>query len=145
MMDEFGLNEEDCELVVTDEHLEEFSRCYGENWKKVTAYLELKSIVFKDIDRKNVDEGEKRFTFFTEWKILKSSSATYEKLVSAFLKIGDRDDAEALCKMLKSSIDKDPSIRGKYCNLALCQICKVRMLVEALILTISLSFWRSKL
>ena len=99
----FGLKGEDCIRVVTDAHLEEFTRDYGEDWRRIHSYLELKSIVVRDTDKKPVGEREKRHSFFAEWKFQKSDGATYEKLVSALLKIGNREDAEAVCEMLQSS------------------------------------------
>ena len=107
MMTTFGLKEEVCTRVVTDAHLEEFTRDYGEDWRTIHAYLELKSIVTRDTDKKPVGEREKRHTFFTEWKFQKSRDATYEKLVSALLKIKNREDAEAVCKMLQCPTDSE--------------------------------------
>ena len=104
-METFGLKEEDCTRVVTDDHLVKFTEDYGEDWRLIHAYLELKSIVARDIDKKNVDERNKRFGFFTKWKTLKLSGATYERLVCALLKVGNRVDAEAVCEMLLSSLD----------------------------------------
>ena len=107
MMTTFGLKEADCIRVVTDAHLEKFTRDYGEDWRTIHAYLELKSIVARDTDKKPLGEREKRYTFFSEWKLLKSSGATYEKLVSALLKIGNKVDAEAVCEMLKCQEDSE--------------------------------------
>ena len=105
MIDHFGLKVEEITKVVTDVHLVEFTEGYGEQWQIIPAYLELKSIVARDIKKSNMGERVKRHEFFNEWKTQKKSGATYERLVYALLKIGHREDADALCMMLKSSPD----------------------------------------
>ncbi len=104
LMESFGLREEDYSREMTEAHLEEFTHDYGENWRTIHAHLDIKSIVARDIDRKE-NEGEKRYAFFIKWKSLKCSGATYKKLVYALLKINCRNDAEAVCVMLRSSLE----------------------------------------
>ncbi len=96
-----GVWEEDYCREITDAHLEEFSRDYGENWRQLPAYLDIKGIVVKDAEWLP-GERLRRHNFFTEWKCRKCPFATYKKLVYALLKIKNRLDAEALCKILKS-------------------------------------------
>lgn len=101
LMKQFGLEEKDCNGEVADAHLEEFTHHHGEDWRSLPAYLKMKNIVVRDIERKPCGEREKRLTFFIEWKSLVGSGATYKKLVHALLKIKCKQDAEAVCKMLQ--------------------------------------------
>ena len=103
MIDHFGLNVEEITKVVTDVHLADFTKDYGEDWEMMPAYLELNSIVARDIKKSNARERERRHEFFDEWKTQKKNGATYERLVYALLKIGNRKDADGVCRMLLSS------------------------------------------
>lgn len=82
-------------------HLEKFSRRYGIYWKRLPPYLQLQTVVVADIDKKPVDEEEKRREFLQQWKGIKGSDATYERLVLALLETGSRSDAEGLCRVMQ--------------------------------------------
>ena len=109
--------------MMTDEHLVEFTHCFGEHWRRIPAYLEMKRIVVKDAERTQGEEEDRRLAFFSKWKLQKGTNATYERLVYALLKIGSRSDAEAVCKMLthpqvsgsgKTAMSPLRSFTGKY-------------------------------
>ncbi len=100
MMKRLGLREEDYCKAMSDKHLEEFTHRYGEYWRLLPVYLKIDSIVAKDAERIPGEEGEKRYSFFTKWKSINGSDATYEKLVYALLKIKCKQDAQAVCEML---------------------------------------------
>lgn len=91
---------------VSDQHIEKFSRSHGKKWRSLPPYLELETIAVDDIDRnpRTLTEEEKRHAFFSKWKHVKGSRATYRRLVGALLKIQCREDAENLCEMLKTSV-----------------------------------------
>ena len=48
-------------------------------------------------------EEEKRLAFFKRWKKEKGFEASYGALVTALLKIKNREDAEKICALLKNS------------------------------------------
>ena len=104
-MEHYGQTEQDCSKVVSDLHLDSFSRCCCTRgtWKALAPHLEMERAVVDDIDRRQVDEEEKRSMFFYQWKQMTGSDATYTRLVAALLKIKHRLDAEKLLKMLQGS------------------------------------------
>ena len=77
-LQELGLN-----LQVSDKHIQEFSSSHGSKWKLMPAHLNLKTIVAEDIDRAPKLEEEKRYTFFSKWKLIKGSCARLLWLLSA--------------------------------------------------------------
>ena len=103
LVESFDLTEKDICRVITDVHLEEFTRNYGEDWRLIHAYLKINSIVVRDTERKPGGEREKRHAFYSEWKFLKGPDATYERLICALLKLRCQLDAEAVCTMLQGS------------------------------------------
>ncbi len=102
-MEHCGLKEEDYCRVVTDQHLEEFTRDCGEGWRLLPAHFEIDKVMVKDLEHILAGEREKRLAFFGTWKHMKGSDATYKNLVYGLLKIRNRADAEIVCKMLQSS------------------------------------------
>ena len=94
-MQELGLNQQ-----VSDGHILKFSSSHGSKWKLMPAPLDLKNIVAEDIDRAPKSEEEKRHTFFTTWKQVKGSFATYKALIIALLEVDCQEDAESLCRLV---------------------------------------------
>lgn len=103
LLQQYNLPEEACSQQVSDVHLEMISRSHCKNWKRLPVYLELACTVASDIDRKQVEESEKRIEFFSGWKEQKGSAATYESLINALLTINCRQDAEYVCELLQVS------------------------------------------
>ena len=97
----YGLKDEDCNLEITKCHLQEISSSLLEDWRSLPAHLEMEEIVVRDIDRKPVDESEKRHSFLSKWKSEKGSGATYKKLMASLLAIKCRGDAEKVCKLVQ--------------------------------------------
>ena len=95
----YHLTEEDVGKQITDEHIEVISRSTCRKWRSLYAHLDLSSIAVDDVDHLPVDEDQKRFTSLKEKK---GSEATYKKLISALLTTECREDAECVCKLLKS-------------------------------------------
>ena len=106
MIRSFGLSEEDAIKRVSDIHMQEISRSYCSQWRMLYSHLEVEKIVVLDVDRMNVSEQEKRHTFFAEWRERKGSDSTYIRLLYALLKIGCREDAEGVCKLLALTVPK---------------------------------------
>lgn len=108
LMKEYGLTERDCNKPVSDNHVECISRSCCKHWKFLPAHLELETITAEDSDRKHSDPEAKRYDFFLKWKEIKGSGATYKQLIVALLKIDCRQDAEAVCNVLKGSSSAQP-------------------------------------
>ena len=103
---QYRLTEEECSKVVSDLHLDLLAQscCAGGAWKTLAPHLEIQRAIVEDIDRKQVDDNEKRSVFFYQWKQMKGSEATYMKLVRALLLIRRRMDAEELLKLLQTTL-----------------------------------------
>ena len=103
--------EQDCSRVVSDLHLDSISHCCcaGGAWKALAPHLEIERAVVEDIDRKQVDDEEKRSLFFYRWKQMKGSDATYMRFVTALLNIQRRLDAEKVLKLLQDPIGQQAS------------------------------------
>ena len=103
MMEHFKLSEADFNRQVSDCHIEEISNSFCEKWRSLPPYLEMETIVTKDIDRDHsgCDECEKRCSLLKKWKKLKGREATYETLIHALLKLKCREEAEGVCRLLK--------------------------------------------
>ena len=80
LLEQYQLKEEDVNKQVTDLHINEISRSHCKKWKSLPAYLEMEGIVAGDIDKKPIEEDEKRCEFFSKWKEEKGSEATYKVL-----------------------------------------------------------------
>ena len=101
--EQYQLKEEDVNEQVTDLHIHEISRSHCKKWKSLPAYLEMEGIVASDIDKKPIEEDEKRCDFFSKWKKEKGSEATYKVLIGALLKMRCKEDAESVCEMISHS------------------------------------------
>ena len=112
LLKRYELTEEDLNKPVSDSHVEQISRSSCKHWKSLPGYLGLKPITAEDSDQKHFDPAEKRHDFFLKWKEIKGSGATYKQLIIALLKIDCREDAEAVCAVLKGSVQPHPSAVG---------------------------------
>jgi hypothetical protein len=106
----FLLSETNCNLQVTDVHVEKISSSYCEKWRSLPPYLKMEAIVAKDIDREHPgsDESEKRGSFFKKWKETRGLEATYRSLINALLETKCRGDAEGVCELLKKHTSMPP-------------------------------------
>ena len=136
MIEHFELSETDINQQISDCDVEEISNSFCEKWRSLPPYLEMETIVAKDIDRDHsgCDECEKRCSLLKKWKKLKGQKATYKCLISALLRMKCRDEAEGVCRLLKKhnisalscgnsqtadssltvSIKKTPDTKGLY-------------------------------
>ena len=64
-------------------------------------YFGIGKVPVNDIDKKNIDESEKRLLFFQLWVEQEGSGATYYKLLTSLLAINNKEDAEYVCKLLQ--------------------------------------------
>ena len=99
----YQLAEENVNRIITDIHIEVISRCCCSKWKSLPAHLGLATIIAEDINRKEVNEEDKRRTFLTTWKEKKGFEATYKTAISALLEIECRSEAESVCQLLKDA------------------------------------------
>lgn len=101
-MQSLGISDEQANQRVSDIHMEEIPRHYCKHWNHLWPYLGLERIVVSDIEAMTGSEGEKRRAFLAAWRERKGSEATYGRLFHALLKIDCQEDAEGVCKLLKS-------------------------------------------
>ena len=106
MMEHFKLSEAGFNRQVSDSHIEEISDSFCEKWRSLPPYLEMETIVAKDIDRDHPgDECGKRCSFLKKWKKMKGLNATYKSLIHALLQVKSREEAEGVCKLLRKVTD----------------------------------------
>ena len=104
LMAQHSLSEENCRQTITDCLLSKISLSHCSKWRMLPSHLGLEKIVANDISRDFPNEEERRFQFFSKWKEIQGSDATYEVLIGALLTIDCREDAEGVCKILKTSL-----------------------------------------
>ena len=111
MMEHFKLSEAGFNRHISDCHIEEISNSFCEKWRSLPPYLEMETIVAKDIDRDHpgCDECEKRCSFLKKWKKMKGLKATYKSLIHALLQAKCREEAEGVCKLLTKGDDSAQS------------------------------------
>ena len=108
----YGLTERDCDHIISDSHLRKFARSNCGRWKILAPELKVKNIEVSDVERDYKEEKEKRVGFFMRWKQSAGTSATYRSLILALLEIGERQDAESLCKLMKDPGGECSSCEG---------------------------------
>lgn len=101
LVKQYNLTELELSRQVSDQHIEKFSRSHGSSWKSIPSHLGLKTIIAEDIDHSPKSEPEKRHAFFSTWKHVQGSFATYKALINALLVIESRQDAESVCEMVQ--------------------------------------------
>ena len=110
MMEHFKLSEASFNRQVSDGHIEEISDSFCEKWRSLPPYLEMETIMAKDIDRDHPgEECEKRCSFLKKWKKMKGLKATYKSLIHALLQAKCREEAEGVCKLLRKVTDSTQS------------------------------------
>ena len=97
------LNGQESSRTVSDLHLDHISHhcCAGGVWKALASHLEIERSVVEDIDRRQVNDEEKRSNFFHAWKQTKGSEASYKRLVKALLEIRRKLDAEKVIALIQ--------------------------------------------
>jgi hypothetical protein len=72
--------------------------CFSQ-WRVIFGSL-LSELDLGDVDRENTTEEEKRIAALRKWRARKGCEATYKVLVDALQNLGERSQAESLCKIL---------------------------------------------
>lgn len=60
LLEQYQLLQEDVNRQITDIHIDEISRSHCKKWKSLPAYMEMEGIVASDIEKKLIEEDEKR-------------------------------------------------------------------------------------
>ena len=100
LMGHYDLSEDSYSQQLSDFHV---NKIHCSKWRQLPCHLGMDEIVAEDIDRDCRSEEERRFKFFSRWKEMRGSDATYGSLISALLAIECRKDAESVCKLLQTS------------------------------------------
>ena len=103
LLNDYNLTEEDCGQVISDICMHDICMSYCRKWNQMAHHLGMTPIMVNDINRNCITEEEKRIEFFSKWREMKGSDATYGSLIRALLAINFRADAEGVCKVLLRS------------------------------------------
>lgn len=97
------LKEEDGDRQMSDQHLGDIAATYAyfRLWRALPARLGVLRI---ENATARTDEVTEKRAFFYKWRKEKGSEATYTRLISAMLDVGSREDAERVCKMLRTVV-----------------------------------------
>lgn len=120
LIEQYQLSEEDCNSVISTEHLEKISDGHCLRWRLLPPFLGVEGSTIDIIERDFVEEKEKRHAFFFQWRQMKESEATYKTLISALLGNRSTEDAHSLCKMLQNrpSISLQYPVRPRFSRIA---------------------------
>ena len=110
LLKQYKLKKEDVGKKISDIHLDKISHSCCSQWKRLPPYLDMERIVKDDVNRLSVSEDEKRSSFFLKWVDEKGSDATYEEIISALLKMGCKNDAEKVCKLIQPVLRTPPKL-----------------------------------
>lgn len=102
-----GLSHEQLKQQVTCEHIRKIS-LEMTKWEDWASALELTPTQIEDIDRENRTMKTKRLAVLRVWEESCGSTATYDKLIDALLKLEMRKKAEFVCSLLKLSSEVIP-------------------------------------
>lgn len=95
-----GISQEQLKQPVTEEHSLEISLKMTK-WEDCASALKLSETQIEDIDTENRTPHGKRLAVLRVWQQTYGSTATYEILIDALLKIKMRKMAEFVCSLLK--------------------------------------------
>ena len=96
------------EQKCSDEHLKSISLYL--DWRSVAPHLGLSERDIEDIEIENRRESERRLKVLQKWKRMFGYTATFRKLVEAILVVRNTEDAEYVCRLLKT-----PAGRANVC------------------------------
>ena len=109
LLAKYELKIKDVSKKISDIHLDKISHSCCSQWRRLPAYFDMERIVKDDVNRLSAsEEDDKRTLFFSKWVDEQGSDATYEKLISALLEMGCKNDAEKVCKLLAPKQHRSP-------------------------------------
>ena len=97
---EVGISVDLLDQRCSDEHLKSISLFL--DWRNVAPHLGLSERDIEDIISEERKESDRRLKALRKWKKKYSYKATLKSLVMVLLKIESGDDAEKVCRSLKS-------------------------------------------
>ena len=143
LVEHFEIPDADANRQVSDCHIEEISNTFCEKWRSLPPYLEMETIVAKDIDRDHpgCDECEKRCSFLKKWKKMRGMKATYKSLIKALLDTKCREEAEGVCRLLKKAdVSAQSDETTKPLLVPLCPTCQKTPDTEGMLKLMSLFY-----
>ena len=95
------VSREDSNKKISDKDIEKISRTCGFPCERLSSYLGMKQVCAEDTKKNGKSELDRRASLLQGWKQMKGTDATYRALIAAFLELERRDDAEAICTLLR--------------------------------------------
>ena len=117
-----NLKEEDLKQKCSQEHREEMKKFIS--WESVGPYLSRIDVInMRDIRKDGEGEEGKRRLLIDKWEELNGNGATYDDMITATLKAKKREEAEKVCRLVKSTHapecnsknNNQPLYRTSYC------------------------------
>lgn len=106
LLTKFELSEKDCGIKVSKKDLDRVANNCEFPYERLAPYLDVKQV--SDIEREGKSEPGRRTALLERWNQMKGSDATYRALITALLDIEHRNDAEKICKWLRTSKSATP-------------------------------------
>ena len=103
-MKKVGISVDLLDQRCSDEHLNGISLFL--DWQNIAPHLGLSERDIKDIKSDERTEPERRRKALLKWKMKYSYKATLKSLVMILLTVGNADNAESVCHLLKSQGQK---------------------------------------
>ena len=114
LLKKVGITPEQLNETCTNDHLHDIA-LFLKSWRTLAPHLQLSSNDVEAVDEDAHSAKERRQKFLESWKAKFAFTATYRVLVEAFLKIGNADQAEEVCRLLVSQQpSKDMSMFSFY-------------------------------
>ena len=109
------LKAEDGDRQVSDQHLGDIAASFFRLWRALPPRL---GVMRRNNATARTDEVSEKRAFFYKWRKEKGSEATYTRLITALLDVGSTEEAERVCKMLRTVVptnwpdSQEPSTMG---------------------------------
>ena len=111
-----GISADELNKPCSDEHITSIS-LFLTNWQTVAPLLGLSETDEEDVEEEGKKTQDKRYKTLRRWKNKNLFKATYRVLVDVFLRLGQADLAEKVCRLL---VDEGTyKISTDFCNLIL--------------------------
>ena len=99
----YELSKEDCDKQISDRDREKICSSCCFPYGRLSTYLNVR-VFAQDIKHDGKSEPERRSDLLEAWNQMMGSDATYRTLIVALLEIEHKNDAEVICKLLKTSM-----------------------------------------
>ena len=105
LLTKYEISKEECDKQITDKDRVKISRSCDFPHGELSSCLEVSA---QDIKHDGTSEYERRVALLEKWNQYEGSDATYRALIAALLEIQDKNHAEMICKLLKTSKSATP-------------------------------------